>query len=222
MAAPSTNTPPSTATPPHPPPPPPPSQLPFEFATNAPSWLTETVGVLSQLDLGCHFRSVLEALIRIEHRFGFKENPQTGVTGNDRPAEIQRWIRAGRGRRQKTKYDAGVVDVAGYGRRWWTWWDSLQPEWRKRGADGKWEICAEYQKDWTWDALSFPGQNGCISVAASLYFWASSRNALGGGEEWTGEAREQWDRAVQDVVWTLEGLEQTLPEPKRKKGRGST
>ncbi|KAJ7617531.1 hypothetical protein DFH06DRAFT_1012564, partial [Mycena polygramma] len=196
---------------------------PFEFAAEAPMWLRETVRVLSRVDLGCHYRSLVEALIRIEHRFGFDRNPQTGVGGTDRPAEIQLWIKAHRGIRRKASYDAGVVDLAAYAKRWWRWWDSLQPAWRKRRANGQWEMSAEYRKEWEWNELAFPGQNGCISVVASLYFWGTSRSALGGGGQWTGHARGEWDRAVQDAVWTLEGLEQTLPEVKKKgKGRVST
>ncbi|KAJ7817585.1 hypothetical protein B0H13DRAFT_1662583, partial [Mycena leptocephala] len=194
---------------------------PFEFTDDAPLWLRETVRVLSQVDLGCHYRSLLEAVIRVEHRFGFAENPQTGVGGEGRPIEIHAWIKSGRGKRQKGRYEAGVTNVADYARRWWSWWDSLQPSWRKRRADDKWEISGEYKKDWDWDPFWFPGQNGCIGIVAGLYFWGSSRNALGGAGEWIGDNREEWEKAVADVVWVIEGLEQALPAPKKKKGRAT-
>jgi hypothetical protein len=184
-------------------------------------WLRETVRVLSQMELGCHYWSLLETVIRVEHRFGFAENPHTGVGGEGRPTEIHAWIKSGRGIRQKGWYDAGVTNLADYVRRWWSWWDSLQPSWRKRRADNKWEISGEYMENCDWDSLWFPGQNGCIGIVAGLYFWGCSRNALGGDDEWTGANREDWEMAVKDVVWMIEGLEQALLAPKKRKGRAT-
>ncbi|KAJ6578759.1 hypothetical protein DFH09DRAFT_1077682 [Mycena vulgaris] len=67
-----------------------------------------------------------------------------------------------------------------------------QPLWHKWGLTG-WEITS-YRKDW--DSLMFPGQNGCLSIVASL---------------------TRWERAVQDVGWMVEGLELAIPAPKGRK-----
>ncbi|KAJ7615091.1 hypothetical protein DFH06DRAFT_1343945 [Mycena polygramma] len=191
----------------------------FEFDEDAPAWLRENVRVLSHVDLGCHFKSLLEALIRVEQKFGFEKNPQNGVSGDDRPGEIQQWIKAGRGVKRKSAYDARVKDLGDYEGRWWKWWDSLQPKWRQRGPDKMWEIRDEYLKEWEWDEFWFPGQNGCLCIVASLYFWGSSSLALGGSGVWDEANRTSWERAVRDVVWILEGLEQALPPRKKKRVR---
>lgn len=83
--------------------------------------------------------------------------------------------------------------------------------------DGQWGTGVPYGDDF--EALWFPGQNGCISLVAGLYFWGMSRQAMGsmGGSGWDGVNRMKWERAVQDVVWMLEGLEAALPEAKGKK-----
>ncbi|KAJ7502406.1 hypothetical protein B0H11DRAFT_1712664, partial [Mycena galericulata] len=191
-----------------------------EVPQECPPWLHDIVRVLSAVDLGCHFQSLLAMLVRLECKFGFEGNPHSGLSTTNRPAEVQAWIRAGRGARAKGTYDAGISDLADYGRRWMTWWDSLQPAWRKRGADAQWVIGGEYGDDW--QKLWFPGQNGCASLVASLYFWGASKRAMGAEGEgvWNGEERAKWERAVQDVVWMVEGLENTVPVPKGRKGKG--
>lgn len=75
----------------------------------------------------------------------------------------------------------------------------MQPEWRERGEGGHWVIGGAYGPDDQWDPLEAPGPNGCLSVAASLYFWGILLHSHE-------EKRDQWERAVQDVSWMLEGL----------------
>ncbi|KAJ7429028.1 hypothetical protein B0H11DRAFT_1770390 [Mycena galericulata] len=192
----------------------------IDIPPECPPWLRDIVGVLSAVDLGCHFQSLLAMLIRLECKFAVPGNPRSGLSTAKRPAEVQAWIRAGRGLRVKGDYDAGIVDLEDYGKRWAAWWDSLQPTWRKRGADGQWVIGESYGEEW--DTLWFPGQNGCASLVASLYFWGASKRAMGAtdGGVWNGEERAKWERAVQDVVWMVEGLENAVPAPKGRKGKG--
>ncbi|KAJ6525533.1 hypothetical protein DFH09DRAFT_936608, partial [Mycena vulgaris] len=149
-----------------------------------------------------------------ETRFGFAENPKTGVSSDSRPGELQEWVRSGHGLRSKKGFDPRILDLAGYAKRWGAWWD-LQPEWRKRGDDRAWVSGGEYDKKWEWDCLAFPGQNGCLSIVAGLFFWGSSRYAVGATNGWTVARLAEWDGAVQDVVWMMEGLEQSLPRPRR-------
>ncbi|KAJ7836512.1 hypothetical protein B0H13DRAFT_2368683 [Mycena leptocephala] len=158
---------------------------PFDFGPEALAWLQESMRVLSH----------------VENKFGFDENPQTGVGGEDRPAEVFRWIKSGRGIRQKGPYDAGITNLR----------DEVEITSGKAGGG--------HSVDCDWDLFWFPGQNGCISIVASLYFWGSSRSALGGEGGWEDENREEWERAVADVVWILEGLEQAIPTPKKKRVR---
>ncbi|KAJ7838435.1 hypothetical protein B0H13DRAFT_2367460 [Mycena leptocephala] len=173
----------------------------FDFGPEAPTWLRESVRVLLHVDLGCHYRSLVETLIRVECKLGFDENPQTGVSGEARPAEVSRWIKSGRGIRQKGPYDAGITDLRDYADRWWGWWDSLQPVWRKRARDNKWESGGNTQM------IVIGTRSGSLA-----------RTGEGG---WDDDNREEWERAVADVVWILEGLEQAVPAPKKKRARAT-
>ncbi|KAJ7182625.1 hypothetical protein C8R43DRAFT_1116257 [Mycena crocata] len=194
--------------------------LPFAFEPDAPAWLRDSVRVLTCVDLGCHYHSLVEALIRVEHRFGFKTNPTTGIKREGRPDEVSRWISAGRALKRKGAYDAEITDLDRYATTWRAWWDSLQPSWRKRAAAGdSWHRPDEYDKSWAWDELWFPGQNGCLSLVAGLYFWGAAKQALSGdagGGGWTVEQRHMWEEAILDTVWMVEGLEQALPAPKKR------
>ncbi|KAJ7456838.1 hypothetical protein B0H11DRAFT_1666658, partial [Mycena galericulata] len=141
----------------------------------APKWLCDAVGQLSAVNLGCSFRSLLEALIRVEERFGFDENhPRSGISKTNRPREVDEWIKAGRGMRAKKAWDAGIRDIDDYANRWWGWWDLQQPTWRTRGEHGSWALSEGYDEDWEWPTLAHPGQNGCLSIVASLYFWGTA------------------------------------------------
>ncbi|KAJ7490099.1 hypothetical protein B0H11DRAFT_1719727 [Mycena galericulata] len=186
--------------------------LPLVLPDNTPKWLSDAVRHLSAVDLGSHFRSLLETLVRVEERFGFDEDhPRSGVSKTNRPKEVDEWIKAGRGLRAKKGWDAGIRDIDEYGKRWWMWWDVLQPSWRTRGEHGGWALSEAYDEHWEWPALAHPGQNGCLSIVASLYFWGSAKSAVGAGAGWDAENRESWDWAVQDVVWMMEGMERKLP-----------
>ncbi|KAJ7490201.1 hypothetical protein B0H11DRAFT_1719305 [Mycena galericulata] len=191
----------------------------LDLPAESPQWLRDIVRVLSAADLGPHYKSLLQMLIRLENKFGPSEKGRAGISTTHRPAEVQAWIRAGRGLRSKAVFDAGIEDLEDYAKRWSSWWDSLQPEWRTRDADGQWTIGVEYGNDW--DTLWVPGQNGLSSVVASLYFWGSSSRAMGtnGLSVWNRDELERWERAVQDVVWMVEGLEQAVPSPKGRKGK---
>ncbi|KAJ7761557.1 hypothetical protein DFH07DRAFT_740197 [Mycena maculata] len=161
-------------------------------------------------DLGCHFDSLKAALVRLESKYGWESENRGKLPIKGRPAQIHSWIKGGRG--SKTKAPPCINDVDEYSKEWATWWDSMQPEWHTRGADGYWEVGGERGGTEEWGALEAPGPNGCLSVVGSLYFWGrvSSQSAA---------VREAWERGVQDVVWMLEGIDASIEVPVRKKGR---
>jgi hypothetical protein len=71
----------------------------------------------------------------------------------------------------------------------WKWWDEINPPWHIRvnshpriGGTGP------------WDDLHKPGQNGFLSVLQVLCWW---QGLLGV------EGSEEWNSAVQDVLWVL-------------------
>jgi hypothetical protein len=79
------------------------------------------------------------------------------------------------------------------------WWDEINPPWRTRvnnrlkpGGAGPWV------------SLHKPGQNGFLSVLQCLSWW---RGLVGT------EGTEDWDSAVEDVLWVLHGVLDSLITP---------
>ncbi|KAJ7028758.1 hypothetical protein C8F04DRAFT_963607 [Mycena alexandri] len=168
----------------------------LDLPADTPPWLRSVLSYLTAIDLGCHYTSLLTALVRLEESAGFEQEGQPLPSSKLRPGEVQKWIRGARGNRMKCLPE--VVNVAQYGKTWNAWWDALQPSWRKRGSDGHWVVGGKYGAEY--GALDASGLNGCISIVAALYFWGTARTHDEG-------SRAEWERAVQDVVWMLEGVD---------------
>ncbi|KAJ7846660.1 hypothetical protein B0H13DRAFT_1646553 [Mycena leptocephala] len=184
---------------------------------DAPDWLANAIDFLTTIPLGPHFEALLEAWVRAEVAHGFDDNPTQGIPKTGRPEVLDEWIRAGRwvksgkatakklSKKKQLSFD--VRDLEGYGKIWSTWWDSLQPAWRTKEADGRYSIGTEYGEDW--GVLAIPGQNGSLTVVAGLYFWGSARRTPASVPD---GMQEEWEAAVLDVAWMLEGLEMWLSD----------
>lgn len=158
-------------------------------------------------DLGCHFTSLLAALVKLETAFGFDEQIYGVLPADQRPKAVNMWIKGGR--TTKTSKIPDIKNTAKYADQWYRWWDLLQPKWRLRDHDGVWKAGgdATYGGDNEWGSLDNPGPNGCLSVVAGLYFW-------GVHLEKSDVTKERWARAVQDVAWMLEGLAESMKKTK--------
>ncbi|KAJ7764950.1 hypothetical protein DFH07DRAFT_738097 [Mycena maculata] len=151
---------------------------------------------MTRVGLGCHFNALIEAWTRVEAASKFEQGV-TNLPSKGRPPQVGTWIasaRATRGGSQPT-----VSDPAAYARQWQAWWDSLQPEWRKKDADGTWSVEGYGGNGNEWGPLTQWGVNGTLSVVASLYFWGCTVH-----EDLDFEPR--WEAAVLDATWALEGL----------------
>jgi hypothetical protein len=80
-------------------------------------------------------------------------------------------------------------------RKWWDWWNSLAPTWRKKDEAGRPTIG---QETGDWGVLVHPGANGILTVLLPLVWWRL-------GEE-ASVASDGWTAAVRDVSWVLQGL----------------
>ncbi|KAJ7432951.1 hypothetical protein B0H11DRAFT_1759522 [Mycena galericulata] len=170
--------------------------IPVVVPSDAPRWLRDSIAWLQQSDLGCHYASLLVALIALEAKYGYEVENRGQLPTIGRPSQVHGWIKGGR---SKMKFPPSIGDVGYYARVWWEWWDSLQPPWRERGEGNYWIVGGEWGPADEWDPLEAPGQNGCLSVVASLYFWGLTLDRAE-------NTRTDWERAVQDVTWMLEGL----------------
>ncbi|KAJ6475026.1 hypothetical protein C8R47DRAFT_938350, partial [Mycena vitilis] len=162
---------------------------------NAPEWLTKSVNWLMKEELGVHYRALVAALIALETKYGFDPQNNGQLPSTSRPPQVYSWIRGGRG--TKLKFPPSINNVGEYADLWQEWWNSLQPAWREQDDDGEWKQDEVAKGDDVWDPLEAPGQNGCLSVVASLYFWGLCKKRADGLEE-------RWERAVLDATWMLE------------------
>ncbi|KAJ7093763.1 hypothetical protein C8R44DRAFT_645827, partial [Mycena epipterygia] len=138
----------------------------------------------------------VSAWIRVEAASKFAQGP-TKLPAAGRPGQVGLWI--SRARWQRGVADPVVTNPGAYANEWQAWWDSLQPEWRVREADGAWSN-AEYRgKGQEWGPLTQWGVNGTLSIVASLYFWGCRARG-------DADLEEVWETAVLDVLWMLEGM----------------
>lgn len=97
-----------------------------------------------------------------------------------------------------------IGEVSDFGSSWWAWWESLQPAWRNRDVENPSRFRRDaYPKGTSgeWETLRHPGQNGVLSLVASLYWWGKRLSP-----ESDVKIRESWEEAVADVQWMIQGL----------------
>ncbi|KAJ7751468.1 hypothetical protein B0H14DRAFT_3513252 [Mycena olivaceomarginata] len=162
--------------------------------SSAPTWFSEAHAKLTAIDIGPHYAAVVAAWTRLEEASRFEQGP-TNLPSKNRPKEVTAWISSGRKQTSNTE----VSEPAEFADTWYTWWDLLQPAWRRQEGDGVWSTSSYGEGGREWGPLYQWGVNGTLSIVASLYFWGC---AVRGKEE----LRTRWEAALSDVVWMLEGM----------------
>ncbi|KAG1895954.1 uncharacterized protein F5891DRAFT_907623, partial [Suillus fuscotomentosus] len=133
---------------------------------------------------------LFEKLVCLEDVSGFA-NKKAALGCEHRPAEVHWWISCGR------KGKPTIPDLNAFVLRWWSWWITLQPEWRKCQAPTlTTSAILPRTDDSNWDTLNKPGANGMLSVVATLKWWAD-------GADGKGYEDSRWEDAADDVVWVL-------------------
>ncbi|KAJ7713595.1 hypothetical protein B0H14DRAFT_2644752 [Mycena olivaceomarginata] len=75
------------------------------------------------------------------HRGVDSDGAGLAIRASGRPKQVGAWITNARGKRGTTP---AVPDPATYAVEWQGWWDSLQPEWRRKEGDGRWSVTEGY------------------------------------------------------------------------------
>ncbi|KAJ6465535.1 hypothetical protein C8R47DRAFT_991445 [Mycena vitilis] len=200
---------PDTTTPPAPDTTTPPALL-VPCPEDAAPWFVKARKEMVSSDLGCHFHALIAAWTRIEYASCFQNGP-TNLSYKGRPKQVGAWVANGRvvnGRKRKA--DVDVPDAGAYALEWQSWWDSLQPKWRKRAKDGRWSMEGRYDGQ-DWGPLYHWGVNGILNVVASLCFWGRCVAA----NQIESDLRA-WEVAVDDVTWMVEGMAVYYERFKRK------
>ncbi|KAI9061266.1 hypothetical protein FKP32DRAFT_1576315 [Trametes sanguinea] len=154
-----------------------------------PQWLREAFDHLEAMKLGRGFMYALEWWTVLERAYEFKSSTK-GLSAVDRPPEIHHWLRVLRRVLDKPPH---IEDEAGYSVSWWKWWTGMQPDWRRRDAEGH----LVRDGSGSWEALSQPGKNGILIVLLSLAWWRNNATEV---------TLKDWDAAVQDVGWVIKSM----------------
>ncbi|KAH7904934.1 hypothetical protein BJ138DRAFT_989940, partial [Hygrophoropsis aurantiaca] len=164
-----------------------------------PKWFMNAYDDISKLDLGEDYKRALALLVNLEATYEFK-NKTRGLSKNGRPPQLDQWIANGRGRGNKPPL---VTNVNSYTKTFWTWWSSLQPNWRQCGANSR-PLRTPHYGD-IWGELDTPGANGMLSPLACVYWWGCAVLGKVEGVVVNG-CEDEWKSALFDVIWVLEGL----------------
>ncbi|KAJ7829917.1 hypothetical protein B0H13DRAFT_1655418 [Mycena leptocephala] len=183
--------------------PPSPPQMPSVPACpeGAAKWFKSAYEQITAQDLGGSFNTLLSVFLELERSYkldsGGAGRAGTGRSDGDRE---ERW---GQGGAMGNGRGPAIGDLKRFGESWWKWWEELQPSWRVQDGDaGKFKRRAyPVALVSNWKTLRAPGQNGVLSVVASLYWWGKKVQIAGEDDD-----RESWAEAVADVEWMLHGL----------------
>ncbi|KAJ6457182.1 hypothetical protein C8R47DRAFT_995805 [Mycena vitilis] len=158
---------------------------------DAPPWVTKVFTQMSSEWIGGVFVEVLRSWVEVEQKHDFDfGNSKLGSTS--RPGEVSEWIRDGR------EHARTVKNTKTFESKWWKWWGSLQPKWRALLVDAAPPPPPEGAD---WAVLDVPGQNGMLTVVATLYWWGCAEKRRGESAR-----SEGWERAATDVAFVLKCL----------------
>ncbi|KAF9463579.1 hypothetical protein BDZ94DRAFT_604588 [Collybia nuda] len=163
-------------------------------------WMPRALSSILAVNIGPNYYHLVICLINLESLYGFVSG-QRGPRSNSRPDVLVKWINSGRTLSEKS---CVVRDVGAYAKKWWRWWQTLQPKWRVFDKMGVPISVAEPTTFEAWNCLLVPGANGFLGVVASLYWWGCSLLTL--KEKQRKEEEGSWMRAVEDCTWVVESL----------------
>ncbi|KAG1907610.1 uncharacterized protein F5891DRAFT_938521 [Suillus fuscotomentosus] len=151
---------------------------------------------------------LFEKLVCLEDASSFA-NEKAALGCEHRPIEVHWWISRGR------KGKPTIPDLDAFMSQWWSWWLTLQPEWRKCQAPTLMaRAVLPRTDDGNWDTLNKPGANGMLSIVATLKWWADGANGKGHEESC-------WEDAADDVTWVLDRLTAIRSMSKSKSSGGN-
>lgn len=163
------------------------------------SWVVSSFTEFVSVANGEFMAPLLMCLLRLERIFlekGVKAARNQSIPAVNRPVLVSTWITAGRCDRKGGKnMEVTNGHLSKFKAEVQKWWDTMQPGWRVKDMEGRWEKVAYKGK---WSHLVSPGRNGMLSIIATLSWWGRK---IGDGVE-----KDEWKMMVEDVKWVLDGL----------------
>ncbi len=135
------------------------------------------VGEAVWVQRNCEFSESLKCCTPLTQLILIFLQQKTKLSAKNRPHAIFDWIKSGRRCRMqlKDRYSAE------YGTQWVAWWDSLNPQWRKREKS----VLLQQGKG-SWHTMLHAGSNGYVNILAGLVGYYH----VAGNEEWLSSARD--------------------------------
>ncbi|KAJ7722420.1 hypothetical protein B0H16DRAFT_1264795, partial [Mycena metata] len=174
---------------------------------DAAAWFSAAYRDITKVDVGGNFNALLGVFCELERAYKWEKGRKNKELGKvNRPPAASDWISRARGSRARPESNTvpKIASLAVYEREWWSWWATLQPAWRVQDAGRPNRFARETYptpKPENWDPLRVPGQNGILTVVATLYWWGLKNLEIGERED-----KESWVEAVADVKWMVKGM----------------
>ncbi|KAF7295611.1 hypothetical protein MIND_01101200 [Mycena indigotica] len=136
------------------------------------------------------FQRALDRVTKPPH---FSTTAMFSLPSTGRPNILTRWKRSNPDKAPK------VENIPAFKAEYTAWWDSMQPQWRKRTADSLgWQTSGNYGGGADWGDLYTWGSDGFVYIVSALYIW---------GCEVHGTAEEaDWVVSTEDACWMMEGM----------------
>ncbi|KAG9226990.1 hypothetical protein CCMSSC00406_0008962 [Pleurotus cornucopiae] len=177
-----------------------------------PEWFSKHMSKFVKLHkMPSEWTRVLKTFIELESQSSFANpsGPGTSLTTEHRPPQLAWWI----GRARGPDPVIASEDRDTFGEAWWKWWKGLQPSWRS--VDEEIELQNRHRNYHpaichapnAWRGLDKPGQNGFLSIVASLGWWGQAFvNAYPDDEDWVmvDDDAPTWLFAAIDVTWVMQ------------------
>ncbi|KAH7904974.1 hypothetical protein BJ138DRAFT_1118904 [Hygrophoropsis aurantiaca] len=96
----------------------------LELPDDAPKWVKSSLELLTSEDISGEWRSLVTLWLHLE--LSADDSLVGRLSTEHRPACIGRWI----SRARSAKWRPEITDLESYTQSFWSWWKSLQPEWR--------------------------------------------------------------------------------------------
>ncbi|KAJ8494862.1 hypothetical protein ONZ45_g13091 [Pleurotus djamor] len=183
-----------------------------EISSLWPEWFSSNYKLLHEPPkMPITWSTLLATYVQLEEQTAFANpGPQSTLPAENRPAQIQWWVH--RGRRQPVV----ISNVTTFAEEWWTWWKTMQPEWRAvRDVNGYltvrhrvFDLAISEAPD-AWSTMDKHGANGFLSVVASLGWWAQHLAKMyPRWNDWTmaDPHGRCWDDAAIDAIWVMQRL----------------
>ncbi|THU82147.1 hypothetical protein K435DRAFT_692084, partial [Dendrothele bispora CBS 962.96] len=179
-----------------------------------PAWVNKMNIWLTDVVYGDLWEEAKSALLSLEASTKFKTTLKA-LPSSKRPQAVSDWVHSGRTDTLPACLcnDGDVVKLE---KDVLTWWNKLQPSWRKLTEEELPTRAWSQEVKGSWEVLACPGVNGLYSVMACLQWWMILLPSVDGDSD---AAPEAWKDLIKDLVFVIDSVAEEHQCPASKKAR---